>query len=443
MPLIWGVALFYLLVFFIFYPEAMLIADEKAYFEQSYALARGKIYTEWEMLDLGYIPKHYPLGTALYGAFFIFCFGSKAIFLSGFLALLIAFFALASLLRRRRYHPCWSILLFLFPPAILLSRQIMSELPSLAILSIFLLLVFSYNLKNPIYALLTGLLGGLSLAFRESNVLIIAPFLLGLVLRRKSRPTFLMIGGLLGFALRLISAKTVYGNWFYMKDPGVGFGLSHLPSNLFIYVLALCVFVPLGLPALFRYSKIWATEIHIAVWSFLLFYLCYGYNGWPDSGLYALILGPRFFIPLLPLLIIAIADWAKDRRIILWRKLLPLGGLLAILLSNAGSAWLGQSHASLISQLYQRPAAMHYLDLSGPAYKYVSNLYGSLNHRHFNAKSETPITDTIFYVHFFEKPRQTEKKEWKNSFQNQAAADTTTTVDGLRLISIEGRSVKK
>ena len=441
---LWTLGLLFSFFFLLLYPKTLLIADERAYTEQAYALSQGDRYEETSLTAYDILPKHYPLGTALGGAFFIWLLGSKGVFLLGGISFLIALAAVKVLLERLKYPVFWSALLFLFPPAMLLSRQVMSELPSLAILSLFFFLVFTIEPEKRKAAFVVGFLAGLSLAFRETNLLLTTPFLLGLVWKRRIHLPLLLVGGVAGLLIRFVSAELVYGNWLYLKDPGIAFGFQFLASNALIYGVALCLFIPFGLPAVFRYRGLFRQELQIALGVFILFHLFYGYNGWQASGFYAFILGPRFFIPALPLFIIAIAHGGQKK----WACFKPIVitlAFLSITILQGASHHLGQSHHQIVKQLYQYETAPNYFFINSPLLKYTSSIYGKLHYEDVSQLQQSSLPNDIFHLHFLERS-DTPSRQQNNTRQKQQLdflwpqviinkVDTVETVDKTRLLS--------
>jgi hypothetical protein len=586
-------ALLYGFLFLFLYPQALLIADEKAYTEQALALSHGERYLETAFAAEGGIPKHYPLGTALAGAALVWLTGPQGVFLLGALSLLLTFATTASLLRRLGYADFWSVLMFLYPPALLLSRQVMSELPGLAVLSLFFWLVFSVDLRGgraggahanlpdrdrqgrtthneliegghkklakkkcaklnftqrrkarrgntdfaysalrpppkamgrrrlreiirfillwaqllaqPLIslaqvgehsfrsrqvwgALAVGFLAGVSLAFRETNLLLVVPFLAELVWRRHVHVPALLLGGVLGLSVRLLSAAWAYGDWLYVKDPGAGFGLQYVPGNALIYGLALCVFIPLGLPAVFRYRGPLRVSLWASIGIFTLFHLFYGYNGWAASGVYAFVLGPRFFVPALPLFVLAVADWWGRRgagfggalnspggseknselrlgsfhplnlpstfakasvnkpagesfkgnptgRPIWIRRAAYLLAVLSIVGGQVGSHLLGSSHRRVVDQLYAHAAAPNYFSFNGPLWKYESALYGDLRAADISRLQGEGLPGEVFYLHLMDR-RDTPERRRQSARQRQELAFLWPQVDVLAVDSV-------
>lgn len=436
----WLLPALFLLLFLLLYPKTLLIADELAYFEQALSICRGQLPFE---LGLA-VYKPYPIGTALWISPFIFLFGKQGAFLAGPAALLLAFFFTRRFLKKAGYPGCWAALCFFYPPALLLSRQLMSELPSLLLVSVFTALLLGRS-RYRLWGL--GLLTGVSLLFREANLLLLAPLLADTVVENRGKEWQAALGLTMGLALRLAAAAWAYGNPFFIKDPNVGFGLSYLPGNLLLYMPALLVFLPGGLWAVWAYKGAYARALKLAIGGYLLLHLFYGYNGCEDSGWRCLILGPRYFIPALPLFALALAGSR------IWERWLPprrlaagIGALavLVILAGQLGSYWYGRQQYRLIRQLYRHPEAVNVIEKGSYLhFKYVSALYGDLN---FYAPEEAGKMAGMapVYAHcLLTGNGQPRLKEWRKRLEQECFeihdSMAVDAVSSVRLVTYIGR----
>jgi hypothetical protein len=152
-----------------------------------------------------------------------------------------------------------------------------------------------------------GLCAGLSLLFRETNALLFAPLLGGVVLRRKPGMAALLMGCLVGLAVRLLSAYVVYGDPLFVRDPGYRLSVAAIASSAPLYLFALVVLIPGGLPAALTYRGPRRPEILLTAVLYVAFFLAYSFSGTESGGLKRLVVGPRFFIPLTALLAFAVA----------------------------------------------------------------------------------------------------------------------------------------
>jgi hypothetical protein len=170
--------------------------------------------------------------------------------------------------------------------------------------------------------LAAGLLAGFSFGLREANALLFAPLFIGAVVRREKGWTFLVVGGALGLAVRGVAAWLFFDDPFHMKPPNA-FSLTAIGQAAPLYLLCLLVLVPGGLISVAGYRGSRRPEIVTTVVLFVLVHLAYGYSGEESGWTKRLVLGPRFFIPLLPFLALTAAEvwprWARQ----LWERRSP------------------------------------------------------------------------------------------------------------------------
>lgn len=426
---LWWAAGLYAFFFLLLYPDALLIADETGYFEQAFMISRGELPFErgiaWH--------KPYPIGTALWITPFILLFGKWGAFLAGPVALLPALLLTRFFLHLAGFPLYWAALYFLYPPALLLSRQLMSELPSMLVVAAFLALLYS---KTRFRAFGLGLLVGSSVLFREANILLLAPFLFAVAVESRGKVAQAGTGLAAGLALRLAAGYWAFGDPFFIKDPNVSFGLQYLPGNLLLYLPALLIFVPGGLWAAWKYKGAYCNALRFALGAYLLLHLLYGYNGCQDSGWRCLVLGPRFFIPALPLFALALAGsriW--EQRLQPQWLAASVGSLAAfsVIIGQVSSHWYGKQQHQLVAQLYQHPEAMNVIEkASYLQFKYVSPLYGSLNYYTFGEAIEMAVECEPVYAHcFLQSHDQTEQSDWQRQLGNGPFTIVDSTITAV------------
>jgi len=396
----------YLLLFLIWPPHTLFISDEVDYFEQALAFSEGQRYLQQTDpvtgLQTEYLPSQYPPGTSLLLAGLYQLGGKKTVFLLGLCSLVFAFLLVVRLLQHWKYDPIFALVLFVYPPSVLLSRSLMSDMPSLLIVTVGISLFFSKKLPATRQAGFLGAIAGLSLLFRETNLLILAPLLVALIWRGRTATvlSWAVAGFLLGLLPRLLLAQWLFGDPFFTKDPGVYFHPKYMLSNAPLYLGALMFFVPAGLWTVYRYRGPDKYLVRGIVGLFFLFYLNYGYNGCLNSGLKCLILGPRFFIPLLPFFALAGADFFQKQRpehLKVVKAIYLCVAFVAISITTLSSVLYGQSQRSIIQQLHTRPTHLHVMDLQGDLSKYINQFY-----RPVLAKDVSWLRDTQAVKHWLE-----------------------------------------
>jgi hypothetical protein len=98
----------------------------------------------------------------------------------------------------------------------------------------------------------------------------------------------------------------------------VTFALSYVAGNLPLYAVALLIFIPAGLIGGVLYRGERSPEVVATVLILCALYLSFGYRGENSGLLRSMVLGPRYFAPLTPLLAFAAAEafpriWAAIR----------------------------------------------------------------------------------------------------------------------------------
>lgn len=301
----------YLVSFAVFYPNVITITDEAAYLRQAAALADGHTVVLAPNAFTGRAEpiqvSNYPPGTSLLMAPFIALGGWKAAFLLGALCLAATVLLLAWWLEREGRSRLFAIAVLMYPPALVISRCAMSDLPSTLIVTAALVLFWESRGRIG-WTVGAGFLAGLSFALRDTNPLIFVPFAIGALVRRERGAWPMAVAAAVGGSVRFLSSLLVYGE-VYHRNPGIfGFALSAPLQTLPIHLLALLVLVPGGLVFAALYSGKRRPEVLAAIAIFVVVHLFYTYDAASSGGIKQLILAPRYFCPLLPLLIFAASD---------------------------------------------------------------------------------------------------------------------------------------
>lgn len=328
---------FFALLWYFTYPLAFQISDEKAYIEQAIALSQGRIYNEFALAQTleDYIPKNYPLGTAFLAAPFVYFGGKWAVFLLSPFCYILAIFLSIQTLKKLDMPIQGAYAIGLFLPAIVMSRHVMSEMPSLLLLATFIYVLAQAHTATSKNAFLLGWLGFVGLLFREANILLTLPLLFYWAKEKEWRNShYLALGALVAVGMRLWSSHVFYGDAFYVKDPGVRFTLQATVANFPYYFIGLMLLLPLGGYYLYRYRAWYRKSIVIALLAYILFHLCYNYRGQgAESGYWGgVLLTLRFFIPCLPIFALLYASaWAKSLSIKIKDKNLMFIGIVLLL----------------------------------------------------------------------------------------------------------------
>ncbi len=323
----------YAVSFLAFYPRAITNDDESIYVRQTLVVLErihGNVVTKVDPVTGArdvYTGIHdsgrpgtrstYPYGTVLTMAPFVALAGWRGGYVVPAFALVFAVLLLARWLAEEGRSPLFALLLLGYPPALVMGRVAMSDVPSTAIVTLGLLLFWRGIDRGWGWWLASGFVAGGSMIFRESNPIPFAPFFAGTVLRRDRRAWALVVGGLAGLSLRLLANITFSGDPLYYRSPYI-LALDTIQERLPMYTLATMIFIPGGLLfALLYRGRRWP-ELRIAVAFFVISYLIQSYYTFATSTLKNAIITPRYVIPIIPVMAFAMAESVPR----LWRALL-------------------------------------------------------------------------------------------------------------------------
>ena len=340
-----AVCALYALAFVAFYPIVITVDDEAAYLRHARIVLEGRAtVTKLNALTgetVDHSVSEYPVGTAAMLAPFVAVAGWKGAFVVPLLCLMGGVLVLSRWLQEEGYSPLWSLLVLGDPAALVMGRVAMSDVPSFAVVTVGLWLFWRGLDRGWGYWMASGFIAGVSMLWREPNPIIFAPFFAGTVLRREKACWALVVGGLLGVAVRLLASLIVFGSPFFYKAPYV-FDLSGLPDRLPTYLLVLLVLVPGGLLlAQFYRGRRWP-ELIAALNLFVLLYVLQLYFMSGTSPLKRIILTGRYMLPILPLMALAAADVLPR----LWRRFLewtptPRRKTLEAVVAGMIALWVG------------------------------------------------------------------------------------------------------
>jgi hypothetical protein len=253
-------------------------------------------------------PNLRPAGTPLLLVPLVLAGGWRAAFLLPLLCVIGSTLVLARWLHEEGRSPLFALLLLGYLPVLVLGRVAMSDLPSALVGTLGLWMFWRGLSRGRFWSLGAGVFAGASLLFRDTNPLLFLALFAGTVLRRERTAWWLGAGGILGVSLRLASGAVLHGDPFFVSDPLNTFDLISVVRNTPIYLLALLGMVPGGLAGALLYRGRRRPEILITLVAWVLLYLSYQHAGQGSGSLKQLVQGPRYFIPLVPLLAFAMAE---------------------------------------------------------------------------------------------------------------------------------------
>ncbi len=350
-------------MFVAFFPSRSVNVDEQDYLHNAQLLVSGQVRqtcdgsaSQYQVND--YCVSKYNLGTSL--------FLIPAALTAPPVGFVISFMVFAAgivifykLLKLMRINPIFVFLYALFPAFVYYSRTLMSETYSATlILAVVYFLWQEQILPKLHWGVLAGLAAGLAVFVRYTNVIPIAMIFLVLYLpalfRRNLQDMLthlfgVLLGGLPWVIIILAVNSYLYGaalrSGYYFSGEESVFIINQVPQFLLMFAGGLSLLYPLmlELPILIRTRL---SLLLLPVIATVVFYA-----GIPNTAfegrLLDLILGLRFLVPVMPLLIIMYAaslhkfDDNRGFKILM---------IVVILILIAGSALLSYQHWQFLNQ---------------------------------------------------------------------------------------------
>jgi hypothetical protein len=303
----------YCLGFLVYFPRALIVADEIAYVGQAVEFARGRARVPVKDPLTGEMTHRvpmtgYPVGTSLLQVPFVWMGGWRAAPLASVLSLVVLVGILARWLQQAGKSPLYALLALGYLPMLVLGRSGMSDVPSGLAATIGLYLFFRGDPRSVRHGFVTGFVAGASTIVRESNALVFVPLFVGAVVRREKRVLGLVLGGLMGVVLRPLAAYLLFGEAPRVLRSHMGWTIEFFVRNAPLALFSLLVLIPAGLAAAVAYRGPRRPEIIATVLGVMAFFTSYEYGAFESGGVRRLVLAPRYFIPIVPLLVIAMAD---------------------------------------------------------------------------------------------------------------------------------------
>lgn len=309
---VYGVLLAYALGFLLQPPRVLLIIDEFNYVVQALAFARGELTLPGAdplfPANPLRVASNYPPGTSLLQAPLVAIGGWRWAAALSVVSLVIATLVTMRWLKDAELNPIFAILVPGFFGALFFARLAMSDVPSAALVALSLWLLWRAE-KGWLWSFGAGLAAGASLLLREPNAVLLVPFFVGAIARRKCVAWAVILGAGLGIALRLAISHELFGSALYVRPSGYGFSVQSALTNLPQYAIILLVMFPLGVALPFLYRGARRPEFVAAFALYVATFLFYEYDSTRENGFVkGLILVSRFLVPLLPVLAFMAAD---------------------------------------------------------------------------------------------------------------------------------------
>ena len=337
-----ALGLVYVVSFVIFYPNIATNDDEAMYLRQARLAMHGPpIATQLDPMtgdSHTFFMSTYAPGTAMLMAPFVELFGWRGAFAVPCASLLAAVGLTMAWIRGAGYAPFFGLVLLGFPPALVLGRVAMSDVPSALLTALGFFLFWRGQDRHPGWWLGSGLVAGVSWVFRATNPILFVPLFAGTVLRREGKCWALVVGGLVGVAIRFGCMYLYFGSGLFERSayhPAFDSIMERLP----LYLIGLLVFVPGGLALSLCYKGPRRPEIIVTIVGVFFFFLFQQYSTMATSFEKRLVLALRYFIPVIPVMAFAMSQAVPA----VLCSLRDRGGVakrVAVGLGSAGVMWV-------------------------------------------------------------------------------------------------------
>ncbi len=309
--LVGGIVFLYVASFALFYPAVATNTDEAEYLRQTLLLLEGRSTVVNENPLTGdrvdHTPGTYSIGTPMAMAPFARAFGWRGAYVVPLNGLALAVLFTARWLQESGRSPLYALLVLGFPPSLAMGRVAMSDAPSMGAVALGLWLFWRGQEHGWISWLGAGFVAGASMALRFTNALVFLPLFAGTVLRRETRCWALVAGGLAGLGVRALAMQYFFGDPTFERATYY-FEPDTLGERLPLFLLGLTVLIPGGLLIAFAYRGPRWPEIVATLAAFFALYALQRFSTEETSFLKRIVLGLRYFMPLVPVIAFAMAE---------------------------------------------------------------------------------------------------------------------------------------
>lgn len=365
-------------VFFIFFPSNYGIVDEAAYLTTTYSLAKGHTFF-YDEVGFGQVPmmvttpnghtvSKYPPGNSLLLLPFA-AFGWRLIFLRGLLLTGLGLLLFTMLLDFYRIPKIYALLFLFFPPFVLYSRTIMSDMPAMLLASAGL---YFFVTKKEVWA---GIILGLGVCVRYPLALLLVAFALVLLAKKEFRAfvTF-SVAALFSVALLLPYHLLVFRNILgsalqYGSDLGFTIHWNALRG----YALSLLLLYPLMLILPFFYK---GKDSICFLFPAVLYFLFHAFQSYIDTSadfIQWLVMSQRYMLPIIPFLLVPYAA-VLDRIKIMRKLIIPV----SLALVTAG-IFINHRHAQFLKMQDRYQRLMYHYVGSGDMMICNQNIFELVN----------------------------------------------------------------
>ena len=339
------IVIFNLLLSLIFYPSGILVSDEYSY------VLSGLLLFSFDSLEIFPLYQEYLPGFPFFLGLFAWIFGKSSVFMVNIILFHLALWISYKTIEKKDL-PTWPVLLyFVFYPALMGSRVLMSETLSILLASLVVWGLMTKPKKSIFFAM--AFVTVLSFLVKESTLILLLIPLVYLGFQRKYQFTRPMIFALLfGVGCVLLSINAHYGS-LVLRDPGQAFEVINLWKNLPLLLLIFILLFPI-LPLVIAKTQFEEKKYFLSgIIPFTLIHAFYGYNGWEESGFKSLFLYTRYFTPMVPFVIVFLAYWVGIQTTSLLRLSYIFSSIILIIAIHFSFSYLSSQHHRVSQDLGQ------------------------------------------------------------------------------------------
>lgn len=326
------------LAFIIFYPTTYVTIDEHDYLENAVNIVEGNlrqdcIPREKSLFKVdGYCVYKYNIGTSFFYVPAVMI-DKHLSFVVTFAVFCIGIVVFNKLLQESKVNPVFTCLYAFFPAFVYYSRTLFSEIFSATfVLSAYYFMVKFIKKDRFMFGILAGFCFGVSVLVRYTNVVALSLLFLGMfiissreLVQKRSKINYkfilkkliskiipVLIGVVPFLIFVLLFNKYLYGgalrSGYYFSKVTSAFSISNIPIRLFKYSAALLLLYPgmlvLGLKGKNKYQ--W--PIALLSIALVVFYSAFRADKF-EGKITDLILGVRYFVPVIPLLLFIYVEY--------------------------------------------------------------------------------------------------------------------------------------
>ena len=409
-------AIFYAVIYFVYYPPIYAYRDEGSYLAMSYVMRQGTLYIDQTNIPVPWVHhfthdvSHYPIGNSLLLIPFTLLHW-KSVFLVGLIAHFLGLLVFIKLLDIFGFEDRKIALLYLFFPAfVFYSRTIMSDIPAM---TIFLSACYFYFKDSPQQSgrnlFFSGIGFGVGFLFRTTNLILAFPFSLRLLVsafrQKQGKSLFLFLAGLTPF----LCGSAVINHFLYGSVWNTGYGfLCNFSPGFFLphlghYLVSFSLMYPFMAACFVTCRKIHKPEIIFAAILLGILYSFYYFYDWFPNPWLTKVFATRFLFPVIPFFIMAfgaaLSGFLKKFPKPI-QNFLVAGGLIILM---AGSWAINREHQAVLNQqerlrhdVYQSTEKGSVLIYDSNAAELMQRIWGDRVYRRYDGWDEfQKVVETV------------------------------------------------